>query len=173
MSLFNRLPSTSALFWEQNQTFVTPYTLQECLTQLQSLGRDSSLSNMKLEWIENDPSQTGNALRFTCDNRRSRITVGLVGRIEAQNAASYLVRAKVGIYYSNVYFFLAIVLIAPIFMSSGTQPNLLGSYFVSLLGHYAVMLVVAFVFVQVLGLAFESAQHQMMNDLKVVLKGSA
>ena len=169
-SLAKRLPPTNSLFWNQHHKFIAPYALRDCLRLLQNPVADSSLNHFKYQWNENSDAPRSKHLDFSFENHHWRVSVGLIGSIESQSEQGCLVEVDIGMYYSNMYFFLAFILIVPIFMSSGTQPNLLGSYLVSLLGHYVVILVVAFVFGQIAAINFSSASHRMINDLKAALK---
>jgi hypothetical protein len=169
-SFVKQLPPTNGLFWKQHHEFITPYALQDCLRLLQYPVAGGSLNDFKYQWRENSGSLQSKYLDFSFDNHHWRVSVGLVGSIESQSEQSSLVKVDIGLYYSNLYFFLAFVIIVPIFMSSGTHPNLLGSYFVSLLGHCVVILVIAFVIGQIAVINFGSASNQMIKDLKIVLK---
>lgn len=169
-SVFKRLPSTNSLFWKQHHEFMTPYPVQDCLRLLQNPVVDSSLNHFQYQWDKNSSEAQSKHLDFSFENHHWRVAVGLVGSIQSQNEQSTTIQVDIGMHYSNLYFFLAFVIIVPLFMSSGTQPNLLSSYFVSLLGHYLVTLVIAFVLVQIAAINFGSASQQMIKDLKTVLK---
>lgn len=168
-SLLQKLPATDALLWEDKQKFETPYTLDECLYQLENAYFDIR-NSLKWNWIE-DAQGVRTELSFTCRATRSRVSLGLVGQVTVQPNASNQVQAKVGMLYSNIYFFLLVILIAPIFLASGTQPNLLGSYLLSLAGTYVIMLIVGFILALVFIAVSDIASQQLFDDLKLLLKG--
>ncbi len=169
-ALLQKLPATDALLWEDTEKFATPYTLDECIYHLENADLDIR-NSLKWEWLEDENSKrTG--LSFTCKMSRSRISLGLVGRVTLQPHASNQVQVQVGMLYSNVYFFLLIILVAPIFLASGTQPNLLESYLLSLAGTYVIMLILGFILALVLLSVNAIASQDLSNDLKSMLKGA-